>query len=308
MEKIMNQGLNDQQVQERIEKGQVNISKDNISKTKGQIIREHTLTYFNGLNLFLAAIIISTGYFTNLTFVCVVLCNTVIGIYQEFKVKAVIDKLSVVTVAKVKVVRNQELKPIPVEELVIDDIVFLENGNQIGSDCQVLLSHGMEVNEALLTGESEPIKKENNDELLAGSFVVAGSGYDKVIRVGNDNYSTQLVQKAKHKNKASSQMKDSIEKVIKILSVVIIPVGCILFASQMVAYPDDRGMAIVKTAGGVIGMIPEGLVLLTSLSFILGVGKLAVKKALVQEMEAIEALARGDVLCLDKTGTITTGE
>lgn len=308
MDDIMKQGLTDQQVQERIDNGQVNISKDNISKTRGQIVRDHTLTYFNGLNLFLAAIIISTGYFTNLTFVVVVLCNTVIGIIQEFKVKDVIDKLSVVTVAKVKVIRNAEMKTIPVEELVLDDIVFLENGNQIGTDCKVLTSQGMEVNEALLTGESEPIKKNCDDELLAGSFVVAGSGYGKVIRVGNDNYSTQLVQKAKHKNKASSQMKDSIEKVIKVLSIVIIPVGFILFASQMVAYPDDRGMAIVKTVGGVIGMIPEGLVLLTSLSFILGVGKLATKKALVQEMEAIEALARVDVLCLDKTGTITTGE
>ncbi|MCD7892907.1 MAG: HAD-IC family P-type ATPase [Erysipelotrichaceae bacterium] len=256
----------------------------------------------------MAAIIISTGHFTNLTFVFVVLCNTIIGIIQEFKVKEVIDKLSVVTVAKVKVIRNQEMKTIPVEELVIDDVVFLENGNQIGSDCKVIDSQGMEINEALLTGESEPIKKQYNDELLAGSFVVTGSGYGKVIRVGNDNYSTKLVQKAKHKNKASSQMKDSIEKVIKVLSVVIIPVGFILFASQMVAYPNDRGMAIVKTVGGVIGMIPEGLVLLTSLSFILGVGKLAQKNALVQEMEAIEALARVDVLCLDKTGTITTGE
>ncbi len=308
MDKIMNQGLNDLQVQQRIDKDQVNISKDNISKTKSQIVREHTLTYFNALNIFLAAIIISTGHFTNLTFIGVVLCNTVIGIYQEFKVKDVIDKLSVVTIAKVKVIRNQEMKTIPVEELVLDDIIFLENGNQIGTDCKVLISHGMEVNEALLTGESEPIKKEYDDELLAGSFVVAGSGYGKVIRVGNDNYSTQLVYKAKHKNKASSQMKNSIERVIKILSFVIIPVGFVLFASQMVAYPNDRGMAIVKTVGGVIGMIPEGLVLLTSLSFILGVGKLAQKKALVQEMEAIEALARVDVLCLDKTGTITTGD
>lgn len=301
-------GLTHQQVEQRVQQGLMNISHDNISKTKKQIILEHTLTYFNCLNLFLAAIIISTGRWTNLTFMVVIFINAFIGIYQELKVKKIIDQLTVVTVKKVKVIRDQQEMIIPTEELVKDDIVFLETGNQIGSDCIVLDSHGMEVNEALLTGESEPVKKNLNDELLSGSFVVAGSAYAKVIRVGNENYSTKLVHKAKNKNNASSEMKDSIEKVIKILSVVIIPVGLVLYFSQRSAFPNDLASAIVKTVAGVIGMIPEGLVLLTSLSFIIGVGKLARKKALIQEMEAIEALARVDVLCLDKTGTITTGE
>lgn len=301
-------GLTHQQVEQRVQQGLMNISHDNISKTKKQIILEHTLTYFNCLNLFLAAITISTGRWTNLTFMVVIFINAFIGIYQELKVKKIIDQLTVVTVKKVKVIRDQQEMIIPTEELVKDDIVFLETGNQIGSDCIVLDSHGMEVNEALLTGESEPVKKNLNDELLSGSFVVAGSAYAKVIRVGNENYSTKLVHKAKNKNNASSEMKDSIEKVIKILSVVIIPVGLVLYFSQRSAFPNDLASAIVKTVAGVIGMIPEGLVLLTSLSFIIGVGKLARKKALIQEMEAIEALARVDVLCLDKTGTITTGE
>lgn len=301
-------GLTHQQVEQRVQQGLMNISHDNISKTKKQIILEHTLTYFNCLNLFLAAIIISTGRWTNLTFMVVIFINAFIGIYQELKVKKIIDQLTVVTVKKVKVIRDQQEMIIPTEELVKDDIVFLETGNQIGSDCIVLDSHGMEVNEALLTGESEPVKKNLNDELLSGSFVVAGSAYAKVICVGNENYSTKLVHKAKNKNNASSEMKDSIEKVIKILSVVIIPVGLVLYFSQRSAFPNDLASAIVKTVAGVIGMIPEGLVLLTSLSFIIGVGKLARKKALIQEMEAIEALARVDVLCLDKTGTITTGE
>lgn len=301
-------GLTHQQVEQRVQQGLMNISHDNISKTKKQIILEHTLTYFNCLNLFLAAIIISTGRWTNLTFMVVIFINAFIGIYQELKVKKIIDQLTVVTVKKVKVIRDQQEMIIPTEELVKDDIVFLETGNQIGSDCIVLDSHGMEVNEALLTGESEPVKKNLNDELLSGSFVVAGSAYAKVIRVGNENYSTKLVHKAKNKNNASSEMKDSIEKVIKILSVVIIPVGLVLYFSQCSAFPNDLASAIVKTVAGVVGMIPEGLVLLTSLSFIIGVGKLARKKALIQEMEAIEALARVDVLCLDKTGTITTGE
>ena len=301
-------GLTSQEVKERIDNGQVNITEDNISKSKKQIVMEHTLTYFNFLNLFLAGIIISTGRWTNLTFMFVVTVNSIIGIYQEFKVKKVIDQLTVVTAKKMKVIRDGIQKNIPIEDLVLDDIVFLESGNQIGTDCVMLQSFGMEVNEALLTGESNPVKKNPEDELMSGSFVVAGSGYAKVKRVGSDNYSTSLVQKAKHKNKASSEMKDAIEKVIKILSFVIIPVGLILFISQMSANPNDKATAIVKTVAGVIGMIPEGLVLLTSLSFIIGVGKLARKKALIQEMEAIEALARINVLCLDKTGTITTGE
>lgn len=301
-------GLSDSEVKERKEQGHINISHDNISKSKKQIFIEHTVTYFNFINLFLAGIIISTGHWKNLTFMVAVIVNAVIGIIQELKVKKVIDNLTVVTVKKVKVIRNHSLRTIPVEELVIDDVIYLENGDQIGSDSLVLESFGMEVNEAMLTGESLPIQKKKDDELLSGSFVVAGHGYAKVIRVGNDNYSTQLVHKAKHKNNASSEMKDAINKVIRILSLVIIPVGIVLFLAQISTTPYDRGTAIVKTVAGVVGMIPEGLVLLTSLSFIIGVGKLAKKNALIQEMEAIEALARVDVLCLDKTGTITTGD
>ncbi len=308
MENIENLGLSTDEVKQRVNQGQVNISQDNISKTKKQIVLEHTLTYFNFLNLFLAGIIISTGRWTNLTFLVVVFVNSIVGIYQELKVKKIIDQLTVVTVKKVKVIRDHQQQLIAIEDLVVDDVIYIENGNQIGSDSVVLLSRGLEINESMLTGESKPVKKNKDDELLSGSFVVAGSAYARVIRVGNENYSTQLVHKAKHKNKASSEMKDAIEKIIKVLSIVIIPVGLVLFLSQMSAFPNDHASAIVKTVGGVIGMIPEGLVLLTSLSFILGVGKLAKKKALIQEMEAIEALARVNVLCLDKTGTLTTGE
>lgn len=301
-------GLTTQEVNERIAHHQVNITNDSISKTKKQIVKEHTLTYFNFLNLFLALLIIISGQFLNLTFIAVVFVNTVLGIFQEFKVKSIIDQLSVVTVKKVKVIRDGNIHEIPVEEMVMDDLIFVEAGNQIGADCEVIESHAMEINESLLTGESKPVKKHPDDTLFAGTFVVAGSGYAKVVRVGSDNYSTKLVAKAKHQHKASSEMRDSIEKVIKVLSIIIIPVGILLFQSQLRSNPGDVSTAIVKTVGGVVGMIPEGLVLLTSLSFVIGVGRLAGKKALVQQMEAIEALSRVDVLCLDKTGTITTGE
>ncbi len=301
-------GLTYEEVIERKKQGLINVCEDNISKSKKQIIMDHTLTYFNFINIFLAIIIISTGKWKNLTFMVVIIVNAIIGIIQEFKVKKVIDQLSVVTVKKVRAIRDGKMQEILVEDLVLDDIIYLESGEQIGTDCDVIESFGMEVNESLLTGESDSIFKSKDDELFAGSFVVAGSGYARVKRVGKDNYSTQLVMKAKHKNSASSEMKTTIEKIIKVLSIVIIPVGIILFISQKQAFPDDQATAIVKTVAGVVGMIPEGLVLLTSLSFILGVGKLARKKALIQEMEAIEALARVNILCLDKTGTITTGD
>ncbi len=308
MSDFRREGLTKKEVEDRIQKGQVNISHDNISKSKKKIVLEHTLTYFNFLNLFLALIVLSTGRWKNLTFIVVIFVNTIIGIFQELKVKKIVDQLSVITVKKVKVMRECSEIILPVEELVKDDVIYIENGQQVGADSLVLQSFGLEVNESMLTGESKPIRKKKDDELMSGSFIVAGSAYAKVIRVGNDNYSTQLVQKAKNKNRAASIMKKSIEKVIKVLSVVIIPVGIVLFFSQMVAFPNDINSAIVKTVAGVVGMIPEGLVLLTSVSFVLGVGRLAQKKALIQEMEAIEALARVNVLCLDKTGTITTGE
>lgn len=301
-------GLSQQEVKERIEQGQVNYTGQSISKTKKEIVKQHTLTYFNFLNIFLSVLIMISGQLQNLTFIGVMVANTILGIIQEFKVKKTIDKLSVVTVEKVKTLRDGQLIDVPVEELVMDDIIFLQTGNQIGTDCQVVENHALEINESLLTGESVPVKKKENDEIYAGTFVVAGSGYAKVIRVGNANYSTKLVNQAKHKNLASSEMRDSIEKIIKVMSIIIVPVGILLFRAQYKAMPNDFNTALVKTVGGVIGMIPEGLVLLTSLSFVLGVGRLAKKKALVQQMESIEALSRVDVLCLDKTGTITTGE
>ena len=300
-------GLTDAEVQERIEKGQINLSDNHISKTTAEIIRCHTLTYFNFLNIFLGVLVIISGQFKNLTFLGVIICNSVIGIFQELKVKKLIDNLAVITASKVKVCRNGRFKDIPIEELVMDDLIAVENGNQIGADCEVLESDGIEVNESMITGESRPVRKKRGDTLWSGSFMVAGSGKAKVIHVGKDNYATQLASQAKQKKRASSEMQDSIKKIIKVTGTILIPVGILLFMSQWKIEDMTLSNALVNTVAGVIGMIPEGLVLLTSVSFILGVGRLAKKQALVQEMEAIEALARVNVLCLDKTGTITTG-
>lgn len=305
-EKVYN-GLTNAEVEKRIKEGQVNISDNHISKTTAQIVRCHTLTYFNFLNLFLGVLVIISGQFKHLTFLGVILCNSVIGIIQEIKVKKLIDNLAVITASKARACRDGVFKDIPIEELVLDDLIAVENGNQIGADCEVLESDGIEVNESMITGESKSVRKKAGDTLWSGSFMVAGSGKAKVIHVGKDNYATQLADQAKDKKRASSEMQDSIKKIIKITGTIIIPVGILLFISQRGAEGTSFSNALVSTVAGVIGMIPEGLVLLTSVSFILGVGRLAKKQALVQEMEAIEALARVNVLCLDKTGTITTG-
>ena len=308
MENSSYTGLTAAQVKQRQEQGLINETNNNVSKTKKQIILTHTLTYFNFLNIFLGVIVICSGQIKNLTFLGVIIINSIIGIIQELKVKKLVDGLSVITASKVKVIRDSVRKEIPIDQLVMDDVMVVESGNQIGADSTVLSGEGIEVNESMITGESRPVKKMTGDTLWSGSYLVAGSGVAKVIHVGKDNYATELANKARDKKRATSEMQDSIKRIIKVIGFVIIPVGILLFLSQRSVEGTTLSDAMVNTVAGVIGMIPEGLVLLTSISFILGVGRLARKRALVQEMEAIEALARVNVLCTDKTGTITTGE
>lgn len=280
----------------------------NTIRTKGQIIRSHTITYFNILNLILAGLVILSGQFKNMLFMGVVISNALIGIIQELKVKKLIDALSVITATKAKLVENDTIREIPIEDLAVHDVIQVSTGDQVVADCTVLRSDGLEVNESLLTGESLPILKKPGDPLYSGSHIVAGSGQGEIIHTGTDNYATQLVMKARTKKRATSEMQNAIKSIIKYVSYAIIPIGILLFCIQRFRAGENISNAIVNTVAGVLGMIPEGLVLLTSISFILGVGRLAMKKALVQEMEAIEALARVNVLCLDKTGTITTGD
>lgn len=301
-------GLNEQEVRERTMEGLVNGNQTSPLKTEHEIVTSHIFTYFNLLNLFLGCLIFFTGKFINASFLIAVILNSAIGIFQEIKVKRLIDKLTVLTISHAKVIRDGKQQTIPVGEVVLDDLIILEPGDQICNDCTVVSSRGMEANESMLTGESVPVRKHKGDQLLSGSFLTAGTGTAKVIHVGEHNYARSLAQKAKTKKRASSEMQNTIQKIIKAVSIMIIPVGILLYVSQRTLSGLAVNPAIVKTVGGVIGMIPEGLVLLTSVSFVLGVGRLAKKRALVQEMEAIEALARVDVLCLDKTGTITTGE
>ena len=301
------QGLSAAEVAERVADGRVNVSTRNRRSTKG-IILAHTLTYFNLLNIVLGALILATGQFKNILFLGTMISNTVIGIVQELRVRSMIDKLSVITAQTVVVLRDGKKSRIPVEEVVEDDVLYLKTGDQIIADGPVLASRYLEVNESMLTGESKAVKKDVGDELLSGSFIVAGKAVMRAEKVGEACYASDIVKKASSRRRATSEMQNTIGNIIKVVSFVIIPVGLLLFRSQYAVSDADFGTTVVRSVSGIIGMIPEGLVLLTSVSFIIGVGRLAQKKALVQEMEAIEALARVNVLCTDKTGTITTGE
>ena len=279
------------------------------SRTISQIVRAHTLTYFNLLNVILAGFIILSGQYKNMLFMGIVISNSLIGIIQECKVKSLIDKLSVITATKArKLAADGTITEIPIESLAVSDTIHIMTGDQIVADGEVLTSDGLEVNESHLTGESIPVFKKPGDFLYSGSFIVAGSGTAKVLKSVEDSYAAELTKKAQTKRRATSEMQDAIKRIIRYVSFAIVPIGAALFCIQYFRANDTLSNALVSTVAGVLGMIPEGLVLLTSVSFILGVGRLARKKALVQEMEAIEALARVDVLCLDKTGTITTGE
>ncbi|MCI8364903.1 MAG: HAD-IC family P-type ATPase [Eubacterium sp.] len=278
------------------------------SRSRGEIIASHTFTYFNFLNLVLAGLILFSGQYKNMLFMGIVITNALIGIIQEIKVKKLVDALSVITATKARLVLGDEIREVPIESLKKGDTIRISIGDQIPVDCVTRKSQGLEVNESLLTGESLAVLKKGGDILYSGSTAVAGTATAEVIHVGEDNYATQLVKKAKTKRRATSEMQIAIKKIIKYVGYAIVPIGTVLFVIQRQVAGNDISDSLVNTVAGVLGMIPEGLVLLTSISFILGVGRLAKKNALVQEMEAIEALARVDVLCLDKTGTITTGE
>ena len=217
-------GLSGSEVSQRVEEGKVNTTTNSISRTKKEIFRAHLCTFFNFLNVFLGALVLMTGQIKNLTFMFTIIANSVIGIIQELKVKSLVDKLSVITASKATVIRDGTKKQIPLDELVVDDVMVLESGDQIGADCVVLEAQGIEVNESMITGESVAVKKHEGDEMLSGSFLVAGSGVARVIHVGSENYATILAAKAKDKKRATSEMQDSIGRIIKIVGFLIVPV------------------------------------------------------------------------------------
>ena len=307
-------GLNKKEVLERIEKGQVNTSPSSKTKTIKEIVLSNIFTYFNILNIVLGGAIIITGLLSfrlfysikNCLFLGVIIANTTISIVQEVMSKKTIDKLSLLSSIKPKVIRDGEETSVLVEEIVLDDILHLTLGSQIVVDS--VIEEGMvEVNESFITGESKTITKRKGDNLLSGSFVVSGDCYAKVIHVGKDNYINVLTNEAKKIEYNKSVIFNSFETLVKILSYILVPLGILLFLNQYKVVGSSLSDAVINTVAALIGMIPEGLVLLTSSVMAVSVIKLSKVNVLVQQLYCIETLARVNVVCLDKTGTITTG-
>ena len=300
-------GLTDEQVNERIAEGKVNADENPNTRTYKQIVRENTLTFFNFLNLVLLVLVLMVGSYKNAFFVCIIIINTLIGIAQEIRAKKTIDKLAILTARKSVVIREGQKWTVPTEELVLDDVVCLKTGDQVPADA-CILEGSLEVNESLLTGESDNLPKSEGDELFSGSFVTSGEACCQIIHVGKDNYAAQITSEAKEFKRHNSELKNSLNAILKVISIIIVPLGALLFYKQYYIVGDTFRDSVVSMVAGVLGMIPEGLVLLTSVALTLGALVLANKKTLVQELYCIETLARVDTLCLDKTGTITKGE
>lgn len=298
-------GLTQAQVKERMEKGWSNAPVDSPSKTTKEIIISNVFTYFNLIFLVIAVLLLLVGAFRDLTFLPVIICNTLIGIIQEIRSKKVLDKLSVLNAPKATVVREGKLQTIPAEKAVLDDVVKFQAGNQICADATVIDGE-VQVNESLLTGESDEITKKPGDTLMSGSFVVSGSCLGRLEQVGAYSYISKLTLEAKAtKEGEQSEMIRSLDKLVQIVGFLIIPIGIVLFGQQYLLGDSSIKTSMQAMVAAIIGMIPEGLYLLASVALVVSVMRLATKKVLVHDMKCIETLARVNVLCVDKTGTIT---
>ena len=278
------------------------------AKSTGQIIRENTLTFFNLVFVVLAVLLIVVGSFEDLFFLIIAILNSLIGIIQQLRSRATLEKLNLLAETRVKVVRDGQLGTVPTHKLVREDIVELGAGDQIPADGPVM-SGQVTVNEALITGEADPITKNVGDQLLSGSFVVSGKCRARMDRVGEDSYAARLALEAKaDKGVGRSEMMKSLDRLIRVIGFALIPIGIALFCNEFIAQKETFSTAVTSMVAALIGMIPEGLYLLTSVALAVSVMRLAQKKTLVHEMSAVETLARVDVLCVDKTGTITQPE
>lgn len=300
-------GLSQEEVKERIASGQQNDYQEDATKSTGQIFSDNILTLFNFLNFGIGVCLLFVGAYSNMAYLAIIMINIIIGIYQEIHARNLVRKLSIVSQSEVLVIREGKELSLSTKELVLGDIVKIGAGEQIPSDLRVL-SGRAEANEALLTGESDLIVKTAGDELLSGSYLTSGSVFAETIRVGADNYAVRLTSEAKTHKAIHSELVDSIRKVSKFTSFVIIPLGIILFLEALFIRDASIKISVIASAAALLGMLPKGLVLLISIALTTGVTKLAKKRILVQDMYSIETLAHVDTLCLDKTGTITEGK
>ena len=298
-------GLTDEEVRQRVEEGLTNRADISTDKTTKEIVISNVFTYFNLIFLVITILLIMVGSFRNLTFLPIIIGNTVIGIVQEIRAKKTLEKMSLLNAPHADVIRNGSVKQISTDELVKDDVILLTAGKQICADA-VVISGNIQVNESLLTGEADEVEKTEGGTLMSGSFVVSGECYARLEKVGNESYISKLSLEAKSMGgKEQSEMIRSINLIVKWVGIVIIPIGLILFWQSHFVNGESITKSVTSTVAAIIGMIPEGLYLLTTVALALSTMKLARKKVLLHDMKSIETLARVDVLCVDKTGTIT---
>ena len=301
------EGLSKQEVDYRINNGLINNENIKNSRSLKEIVLSNLLTLFNFIHIVLFVLVLTTGSIKNATFMGAICFNIIISIYQEIKAKIIIDKLKIGNVSKVTVIRENKKIEITPSEIVLDDILYVHQGDTLAVDGVVLKSDKLEVDESVITGESDYIAKKNDDEIISGSIVTSGSGYIKVTKINRDTFANTLIKEASETKDNSSYLMNSINTILKVVTILIIPVGILLFITQFYYSGQTYAESILSSVAGIIGMIPDGLVLLTSISLTVGVIKMASKKVIIQKLSGIELLACVDILCLDKTGTITDG-
>jgi cation-transporting ATPase E len=302
----MYEGLSSKEVENKKRQGHVNGETKRLSRSYKQIVKGNVFTYFNFVNIVLFFLVCFTGQMNNALFIFTMLANTCIGIFQEIKAKQLLDKLAIIVVSKVEAKRDGEWKDIPVSEIVLDDLIRLDGGDQVPVDGDLVDGY-LEVNESMLTGESNIVIKQKDNHVYAGTVITSGQGYAHVTRVGKDCLASTIMADAQKEKKAESKLHNDLNKLIRVISYALIPIGIVLYIVQKNNLGMNWSASILKTVAAVVGMIPEGLVVLTSIALAVSVIRLSQKKVLVQDLFSIESLARVDTICLDKTGTLTQG-
>jgi len=300
-------GLNSHEVEYRISNDMVNNENIKTSRSLKTILLSNIFTLFNIINLILFILVLTTGSLNNATFIVTIVVNMLISIYQEIKAKKIIDKLKITNISKIKVIRDGNIQEILPTEIVLDDILYLKQGDSLVVDAVVVKAESCEVDESVITGESDSIIKKEGDKLISGSIIICGKVYAKVISINKNTYANNLIKEASKTVDDSSYLMKSINSILKVVTILIVPVGVLLFVTQFFYSNQTYSESILSSVAGIIGMIPDGLVLLTSISLSVGVIKMATRKVIIQKLTGIELLACVDVLCLDKTGTITDG-
>ena len=300
-------GLSKQEIDYRIENNLVNNENIKHSRTVKSIVLSNLITLFNFIHIVLLVLVLTTGSITNTTFIFAIIFNTIISIYQEIKAKKIIDNLKLTNSTKVIVIREGKKIEIAPEEILLDDLLYLKQGDSLVVDARIIKSNSLEVDESIITGESDSIIKKDDDMLISGSIIIAGEGYAKVTSINHNTYANDLISEASKTRDDSSYLMNCINTILKVVTFLIIPVGILLFITQYYYSGQNYTESILSTVAGIIGMIPDGLVLLTSISLTVGVIKMAKDKVIIQKLSGIELLACVDILCLDKTGTITDG-